>query len=194
MAPFAASGGAEPGPGIAERELLGCRRHSLAAEPAIGRLTGPHPAAGEAEIEQDRRRNDRHYHRAHGKAAARLSEPIHDPRGSIETKGRAAGQHDSVDAVDQSAGSEQFGLAAAGRPATDIDRSRGRRFGEHDRGAADSRMVLGLTNQNPRHIRDQIARAGSGRHGCLSCAATANPAYTIGPRPDLFSQDRADGA
>ena len=79
-----------------------------------------------------------------------------------------------------------------GAPAADIDRSGCGCFGEHDGGAADPGLVLGLTNQNPRHIGDQISRTGSGRHGCLSRAATANPAYTIGPRRDLFCS-RATG-
>ena len=111
-------------------------------------------AAGEAEIEQDRRRNDRHFRRTDRKAAARLGEPIHDPGGSIEPKGRASGQHNGVDALNQGTGSEQFGFAAARRATADIDRGHSGSLGEHDGRAADSGSVFGLPDQNSRHVGD----------------------------------------
>ncbi len=55
-----AGDGAEPRPGIAEREVLRRGHHGAAAECPIRRLAGPCPPAGEAEVEQDRGRNDRH--------------------------------------------------------------------------------------------------------------------------------------
>jgi hypothetical protein len=114
--------GAEPGPGIAEPEVLARRGDSLATKRSVGRLAGPRSPAREAEIEQDRGGDDRHNRRADRKAAAAcLGEPIHDPGSSIEPKGRAAGQHNRVDMVDQGARTEQLGLATARRPTADID-------------------------------------------------------------------------
>ena len=56
------------------------------AEPAVWRLASPMRAAGKIEIEQDRRRHDRHARLADCKAAAPCHERIHDPGGGIEAE------------------------------------------------------------------------------------------------------------
>src|SRR5205823_7431500 len=112
----AAGGGTQPRPGIAEREILGGDSCSLTAERTIGRLTGPCLPAGEAEVEQDRRGDDRHSRQADRKAAAGFEEPIHHTGGGVEPESRAARQHDRVDAIDKTAGASNSVSRPPGAP------------------------------------------------------------------------------
>ena len=122
--------GAEPRPGIAQREILGRRARRRAAEArerAARRSSGRRPG---------KPRSNRIAAGTIGttiggepgpvdpEPAARLGEPVHHTAGGVEAKGRAAGQHDRIDPVDQGLRGEQFGLAAARRAAAHIDRGR----------------------------------------------------------------------
>ncbi len=102
---FQGSGrGAQPGPGIAEREILAGGAGRRIAKPAMRRLARPVTAAREAKVEEDRRRHNRHARRADGKAAPARGEKIHCAAGRVETEGGAARQHHRVDPVDQRSG------------------------------------------------------------------------------------------
>ena len=61
--------------------------------------------------------------------------------------------------LDQGGGIEQFGLAAAGRAAADIDRRDRRPLGQHHRRAAEAGAVLGLPDEDTGHVGNQVARA-----------------------------------
>ena len=178
--------GAEPRPGVAEREIAAGTRQGLPAEPAVGRLPRPGAASLKAEIEQDRRGHDRHPRLAHREAAAHRGQALHDPAGGVEPEGRAARQHDRVDPRHQGGRVEQLGLAAARRPAAHIDRGDRRPLGQHHGRAGDRGGVLGLADQQPRHIGDQVARSGRG-HGFSQPARDcfASPAMTAKKRSSL---------
>ena len=128
----------------------------------MGRLAGPVLPPRKSKIEQDRRRHDRHAHAAHLEAAPHGGEPVHNTGSGVETKGRAARQHDRVDAIDQCRRTEQLGVAGARRPATHIDRRNRRRLAQDDRRAGHGGRVLGLADEQVGDIGDQIAWTGFG--------------------------------
>ena len=93
----------------------------LIAELAIGRVAAPVLVPAGQEIEQDGARHDRHARLAHGKAAADLAQVSLHAGGGVQSEGRAARQHDGVDAFHGLRRVEQGGLARAGSAAAHVD-------------------------------------------------------------------------
>ena len=104
-------GGAGAGADAAQREFGCSRGGGGVAEIAIRRKPAPILVAAAQQIEQHGRRHDRHPRGAHRKAAALLAQPGLRARRGIEAEGRAAGQHDGVDALDRPCRIEQRGFA-----------------------------------------------------------------------------------
>ena len=141
----------------------------IAAEPAMRRLVGP-VRRREVEVEEDRRRDDRHARRADRKPRPPRRQPSMTPAAASSPK---AEPPDSTIASTRSTRcrAEQLGLAAARRAAAHIDRRDRRRLGQHHRRSGDRRPILGLPDQDAGHVGDQIARPRSG-HRLLHFRAT----------------------
>ena len=134
---------ADAGAGAGADVALGRRRarRGLAGGVAGGGV-GADRGIADPEIEQDRRRHDRHRHRAavrllrpDGDADAALVEPAHHAAGGVEAEGAAAGEQDGVHLLDRVERRQQLGLARAGRGAADVDAADRAALGEDD-GAA----------------------------------------------------------
>ena len=157
------------------------------AEIAIGRKPAPILVAAAQQIEQHGRRHDRHPRGAHRKAAALLAQPrLHAGRG-IEAEGRAARQHDGVDALDRPGRIEQRGLARSRPAAAHVDRGDGG-FVENDHGRAGAEAQVGaVADFYAGNVGDEVAHgriiaspphAGRGRRmpcnrhrpRCIACA------------------------
>ena len=119
---------------IARRDLArGVARRGVGAD---ARIADP-------EVEQDRRRDDRHDEglrdavgrRADHGADAALLEPAHDAAGGVETERAAAGEDDRVHLVDRVDRIEQLGLARARRRAAHVDSGDGAFAGDDHRAA-----------------------------------------------------------
>ena len=128
-----------------------------------GLRVGPDARIAEPQVEQHRRRHDRHARRADREAVAALVEPAHHAAGGVEAERAAAGEQHRVHALDQVAGREQVGLARAGRGAAHIDAAGRARFAEHD-GAAGRPPRVGVVADaaGPADIGDRTAVAVSG--------------------------------
>ena len=94
---------------------------------------------------------------ADAEAAALLAQPGLHAGGGIEPEGRAARQHDGVDALDRLRRIEQSGLARARPAAAHVD---ARHHGgvEHDGGRAGAELgVAGMADPQAGNIGDEIA-------------------------------------
>jgi hypothetical protein len=75
---------------------------------------------------------------------------------------RTARQHDGIDPLDERHRIEQLGRGRRGA-AADINRRHRGFLAKDGGGAGDAGHVLGLADQQPRHVGDQIARTGLGQ-------------------------------
>ena len=137
---------------------------------------GADARVADPEIEQDRRRNDRHDERrrdaidgrADRRADAALVEPAHHAARRVEAEGAAAGQHDRVHLVDRVDRIEQLGLARPGRRAAHVDAGDGAVAGDHDRAAGRPARV--------REVADlEAGDRGQACHGAATLPAVAAP-------------------
>ncbi len=116
----------------------------------------PHVRVTHAEVEQDRRRHDRHLRDADVEAAPVLFEPAHGARRRVEAEGAAAGEHDCVDAIDGIQGIQQVGLARAGRRSAHVNgRDRGGLREDH-RAAGRPRRERVVSNGQAAHGRERV--------------------------------------
>ena len=132
----------------------------------------PHVRVTDAEVEQDRRRHDRHARNADVETAPVLLEPVHRARRRVEAEGAAAGEHDRVDAIDGIQGIQQVGLARAWRRTPHVNgrdrgglredhraagRPRSKRVVSHGQSAHSRERVvlLSLDHQRRRHGREE---------------------------------------
>ena len=135
-------------------------RRRLIAELAIGRIAAPVLVAAVEQVEHDRARHDRHHRVADAEAAALLAHISLHAGGGIEPEGRAAGQHDGVDAFHGLRRIEQGGLARAGPAAAHID-ARHHGLVEHHDGRAGAELgVAGMADADAGNIGDEIACHG----------------------------------
>ena len=84
----AGGGGTEPGAGATDLEVFGGGGESLLSEGAVG-VHVPDLIAAIDQIEQDRRRHDRHMHRPDLEAPALFRQGIGNTRSGIEPEGRS---------------------------------------------------------------------------------------------------------
>ena len=111
-----ADGRARAGADRSFRHRCGRRRRGGFVAAVGGR---PHfRVSADAEIEQDRRRDDRHFRGARGPADVVLLEPADRPRRRVEAERAAAGQDDRVDLVDHVERVQEIRFARAGRAAS----------------------------------------------------------------------------
>ena len=172
--------GAGAGADVALGERIARRRF---ARGVAGGGIGADARVADPEIEQDRRRNDRHDERrrdaidgrADRRADAALVEPAHHAARRVEAEGAAAGEHDRVHLVDRVDRIEQLGLARPGRRAAHVDAGDGAVAGDHDRAAGRPARVgevadleAGDRGQAERHRR----RARRTRRRSSACGAT----------------------
>src|SRR5439155_6172906 len=130
--------------------------------------------------------DDRHGTGRRRVAHAPLFAEAHDPVGGGQTEGRAAAEHDSVDACDPALGLEQIPLSRGGRPAPHLARGDGPGGKEHDRAARPGRLVGPVPDPYPRNL---------GYHGALWTSADARRVQTSTDRSDINARyARADAA
>ena len=165
---------------------------------------GADARVADPEVEQDRRRNDRHDERrsadaiggrADRRADAALVEPAHHAARGVEAEGAAAGEHDRMHLVDRVDRIEQLGLARPGRRAAHVDAGDGAVAGDHDRAAGRPARVGEVADLEagdrgqPRH---RVARppgaaaraAPPGRHGGRPARLQANTPAVVCMRRD----------
>ncbi len=123
-------GRAEASSGSAQREIGGGALRSLICHVAIGRMQAPIFVPAIEQIEQDRLRHDRHAHRANGETDALLAQKtLHAGRG-IEPEGRAAGDHQRMQFIDEATLGQGLRFARAWTAAAQIGRCTSGRLGQ----------------------------------------------------------------
>ena len=149
-----------PAPTEPRAKSIGRRRVGGAAEMAVGRLGAPVLVAAVEEIEEDRRRHDRHAHIADRQAAPVRDQPGDDTGRGIEPEGRAAGEDDRVDPLDRLLGREQVGLARPGRAAHHVDRGDRRLIADDDGHARLDPRIVGIADAEAGDVGEEVAGAG----------------------------------
>ena len=152
-------GRAGAGADAAEREIGIGGRGGRVAKLAIGRVAPPVLVAAAEQIEQDRRRHDRHARRSHGEAAA-LAPCSHacTPDAASRPNAEPPDERDGVDAFDRLRRIEQSGFARPRSAAAYVDRGDGGLV-EHDRCHAGAEpQILGVADFYSRHVGDEIAQ------------------------------------
>ncbi len=147
-----------PAPTLPSAKSHARRGRSRIAKVAIGRKALPILVAAVQEIEQDRRRHDRHPRRADGEAAAFVPQKRLHAGGRIETERRTAGQGNGVDTFHGLRRIEQSRVAGSRTAAAHVDRSGGR-FVKNDCGRAGTeREVFGVADFDSRNVGEEIAQ------------------------------------
>jgi hypothetical protein len=82
---------------------------------------GVRVGVADAQVEQDRRRHDRHRTHARGEADPALGEPTHHAIGRRQPERRATGQADGVDPLDERRRAQEIRLTRARCRSADID-------------------------------------------------------------------------
>ena len=146
-----------------------------------GVRTGP-PVAAAAQVEDARRRHDRHHLLGTGAdsyTAALFLQPGRDTRGGVQPVGAAAGQHDRVDALHQRARLQGVGLPGARAAAAHVDgRQRAALRRQHHRRARQPPVAhpLGVSHQQAAHIRHGVHAAHAYQHRFFPAAVPGVPA------------------
>ena len=154
-------GGAEPCADAAEGEVRRGGSGRRIAEFAIGRIAAPVLVAAVQQIEQDRRRHDRHARVADLKAAAVLAEPRLGAGGGVEAERRAAGQRDGVDALDRHRRIEQRAFARARSAAANVGRRDRGLVEQHDGRARAELGIVGMADADAGNVGDEISSQAS---------------------------------
>ena len=97
---------------------------------------GESQRVADAQVEEDRGRHDRHRSYAGGEPDAALGEAAHDAIRGGQSEGRAAGEADGVDSLDEGGRTKEIRLARARRGAADVDSGHRPGVGREDDGAA----------------------------------------------------------
>ena len=135
-----------------------------------GRGVGPDRQVAVPQIEQHRRRHDRHAHRADRETVAVLFEPAHHAAGGVQAEGAAAGEQHGVHTIDQVLGPQQVGLARAGRAAAHVDTGHRALRAQHDGAAGGARRVREVADREAGDVGDCV-----GERLCSRCALTTSP-------------------
>ncbi len=151
-----------PGPGGAKREIATRRRQRPPPEIAV-RVDRPGLVATIQQIEEDRRRHDRHILVADRKAAPGGAQRIGDAGCRVKPERRAPRKHQRIDLLHQPVGGKQVGLAGAGRTAHDMHRGGEGRIGDQHRHARAQAVILGIADREPGDIGDQVSWSRSHR-------------------------------
>ncbi len=154
----AGGGGAGSGADRAEGEGFAGGVVGRPAKGGVGRCVAPRLVAAVEEIEQDRRRHDRHLGGADRVAAAGCGEGRHHAGGRVEAEGGAAGQDNCVDGLDRVLRRQQIGFAGARRAAHDVDGGHGRCLADDNGDARLQRRVVGVADAEAGNVGDQIAK------------------------------------
>ncbi len=123
------------------------------------------PRAAAAEVEEDRRRDDRHplvRIRTHRPAAPRGIHLGDDPVSGGETEGAATGEDDGVDRRHEVPRGQQVRLPGAGCAPAHLDPTDGSRGRHHDGDAGQPSAILpgGVADPDARHVGDGVRRPG----------------------------------
>lgn len=143
-----------PVPAPAEPEAGGRDEAAAAASYPID-ASGRRGAAGEPEVVQDRRGNDRHDPPGRGKPGLPLLEEADHPGGRLEPEGAAPREHEGVDPSRGVGPDQGIHLPRSGGFAADVGRRRRAPRKEEDRYAGSRGDVLGVPRQDPLDIRDR---------------------------------------
>ncbi len=136
------------------------RPDGVIAEVTIGRIATPVLHAAIDEVKQDGCRNDRDAMRANGKSTPHFAQRRLNAGCGVEAEGRAAGQHDRIDALDGVVRLQQIGFAGARRTAEDLHGGNCRRIAEHNGYAGFQRRIRSVSDGQAADICDQVERAG----------------------------------
>ena len=120
--------------------------------------------AARAEVEDDRRRDDRHdvvRLQADLEPAAALLEPGHHAAGRVEAVRAAAGEADAVDLADHVQRVQRVGLPSSGSAAAHVDAADRARRRQHDRRAGQPAPAgaLVVADLEPGDVREVVAGA-----------------------------------
>ena len=152
-----------PAPALPSANSAAGARRGDTAEPAIGRRVLPSAAAGKGEVEDDRRRHDRHAHVAHLQSRAPFaarhsmtppaaSSPKAEPPDSTTASTRSTSVPGPSNSVSRLPGApprtSTAATAGASASTTVVPLIAG--------------AILGLADEHARHVGDQIARARCG--------------------------------
>ena len=165
-------GRSRPGSDPALEEVvvsLGSERRGVAG---IG--VGNRQRVADAEVEEDRGGDDRHRPNAGREPDPALGEAAHDAVGGREPEGRATGEADRVDPLDEGGRAEEIGLARARRRASHVDaRDRTRVRREDDRAAGQPGRIGPVTDPQAGNVAQREVL----RH---------RPILAVGPRSAIM--------
>ena len=167
--------GAEAATGGAECECLPRLRGGAVAEIAIERKAAPVLVAAVEQVEHRRAAHERHANAADLEAAPAFAQERLHARAGFQAKDRAAGEHHRIDPLDRAMRLEQVGVACGGRAAAHVDR--GNRGLREDDGAdaGGKTSVVGVPDENPRDVRDEVLLRHAASLPRVTVAAVAAP-------------------
>ena len=153
--------------------LANCRARARAHRaqrnwPASSRPHRPHPRLGiganigatDAQIEEHRRRNNRHPRRARIVADALIGQRAHDAISGGQPEGAATRQQDGMYLGHHAAWVEQIGFARAGRAPTHIHGAKRGPGATHDGAAGASLQVGIMPDEDARHVTEIVVALG----------------------------------
>jgi hypothetical protein len=144
----------------AHRSLRNRAARRRLKRPHSRRRIGPDIGAANAQVEEHRRRNNRHARRSRVKADALIGQRAHDAVGGGQPKGAAARQHHRMHLGHHAARIEQIGLAGSGRAAAHIHRAK-RGPGAPDDGAAGASLQVGIMpDEDAGHVAEIVIALG----------------------------------
>ena len=145
--PERAGAGAEPGPRCRGRPRVPPPPRPAGRGPT--RAAPPSSAARASQVEEDRRRHDRHPKPRDRKAAPRPAKPCPSRRRPHRDRRPSPPTAPPRPRSRPCERGQRVGLARAGPAAPHVDGGDGRRVGQHHRGAGHERAVLGLPTAMP---------------------------------------------
>jgi len=122
-------------------------------------LSGAHIRGAHVEVEYHCPRDDRHSGHAGVEADPLCLEVLLNTCRPVQAEGASPAEVEGLRAGHGGRGSEAVRLAGSGRAATNVDSGRGTGFAEDDGASLGRRGVLGVADENARHIGDGVSRS-----------------------------------